>query len=208
MKYLHARLQPLSHLEPASPFPLCVSPVQGVRWGCRCSRREIGLREEGRGESLAHLLAGMRSGASVVCLGWRSWVFWCGTSRVLCSLFQPRQQPYIHHLHARPVWWTLPRKHTLLKVTLACCCPFLRPEFEYWGSVLRLFVLGHSDTFILTLSWSEWQQFGICESHGIPFTPEMKTSPELRAEGVGGKTEGEFLSLPPHPQKWVRESDS
>ena len=46
------------------------------------------------------------------------------------------------------------------------------------------------------MSWSEWQQFGICESHGIPFTPETKTSPELHVEEVGGRQKASsFLFL-------------
>lgn len=97
------------------------------------------------------------------------------------------------------------RKHTLLKVTLACCCPFLRPEFEYWGSVLRLFCFRGQRyfyfTFVLVWMAAVWD---LWESRNTIY-PWDKNFPRIVCGRSWGKTEGEFLSLPPHPRKWVRE---
>lgn len=64
-----------------------------------------------------------------------------GTGPPTCAVFSVSAPATALHpaSHATSSVVNTTRKHTLLKVTLACCCPFLRPEFEYWGSVLRLF---------------------------------------------------------------------
>ena len=162
-----------------------------------------------RAENPSHVsLQGWAVGP-VVCSGWRSWAVWCGTSHVCCVLcFSPGNSP-TSCLPCTSSVANTTRKHTLLKVMLACCCPFLRPEFEYWGSVLRLFCFRWQQYFYfnfvmvwMAAVWDLW------ESRNTIY-PWDENFPRIASGRSWGKTEGEFLSLPPHPWKWVREeSDS
>ena len=170
----------------------------------RVQMRRRGWAEGEGGESLACLLAGMSMGP-VVCSG----ALPCGASHMCCVLcFSPGSSP-TSCLPCTSSAANTTRKHTLLKVTLACRSPFLRPEFEYWGSVLRLFCFRWQRyfyiTFVMTWTAAVW---GLWESRNTIY-PWDENFPRIVCGRSWGKTEGEFLSLPPHPREWVtEESDS
>ena len=82
------------------------------------------------------------------------------------------------------------RKHTLRKVNRGLSFSLLETKSRVPISgeeVFFFYFLDDSDTFVLTLSLSEWQQVAasICERHSVSFAPARKTFPELAAEGVG-----------------------